>query len=193
MFMILRTFANFVIAELSLLCPGGIGRAISLGNTDGLSTKNTIFNMSYQPLIVPVGCTTLGRILSVSGSLLDPYVDIFVCSQHQSFATFVVDEHFSTTKLFSGQILTKSLPAISSPGLEDRSDGPDGLFLDLSRNHADNIVKKVPRLLAANLALPFFDRMYNYDKEFQHVVCLVGAMDPFLLLLGGIWFSSLDW
>jgi F-type H+-transporting ATPase subunit beta len=193
MFMILRTFANFVIAELSLLCLGGIGRAISLGNTDGLSTRNTTFNMSYQPLIVPVGCVTLGRILSVSGSLLDPYVDIFVCSQYQSFATSVVSEHSPTTRLFSGQVPAGSLPITSSPGSEDRSSSPSELFLDLSRNHADNIVKKIPELLAANLALLSSDRMHNYDKEFQHVVRLVGAMDPFLLLLGGAWFSSLNW
>jgi len=41
-----------------------------------------MFIMSYQPLVVPVGLVTLGRVLSVSGSLLDAYVDIFASAQY---------------------------------------------------------------------------------------------------------------
>jgi len=56
-----------------------------LGTTDGLSTTTSGFFISYQPIVVPVGSITLGRILNVTGSVLDPYVEIFLSSCHTSF------------------------------------------------------------------------------------------------------------
>ena len=52
-------------------------RTICLGTTDGLSTTWSGFFILYQLVIVPVGAITLGRILSVVGSILDPYIEIF--------------------------------------------------------------------------------------------------------------------
>jgi len=42
-----------------------------------LSTTWSGFFILYQLVIVPVGAITLGRILSVVGSILDPYIEIF--------------------------------------------------------------------------------------------------------------------
>merc|ERR1711966_4014 len=77
LYLVVRAYSNYLSAEISQICYGGIARTICLGTTDGLSTTWSGFFISYQPVVVPVGAITLGRILSVVGSVLDPYIEIF--------------------------------------------------------------------------------------------------------------------
>jgi F-type H+-transporting ATPase subunit beta len=80
-FLFVKSYANFLVAELSQLCYGGVLRAIALGSTDGLCTWRCTFLMGLQPVIVPVGRIALGRIFNVVGSVIDRYMELSLSSQ----------------------------------------------------------------------------------------------------------------
>ena len=61
-FLFIKSYASFLVAELSQLCYKGVLRTIALGSTDGLCTWRCTFVMGLQPVIVPVGRIALGRI-----------------------------------------------------------------------------------------------------------------------------------
>lgn len=75
-FMLSKSYHNFLVAEISQLCFGGLLRAVALGATEGLSTWNVSFINLYQPVVVPVGRLSLGRIFNVTGSAIDRFVDL---------------------------------------------------------------------------------------------------------------------
>mmetsp|Transcript_107822 Transcript_107822/g.303812 ORF Transcript_107822/g.303812 Transcript_107822/m.303812 type:complete len:600 (+) Transcript_107822:291-2090(+) len=81
LFLLVKSYANCLVAELSQLWQGGVMRAIALGSTDGLSCFSCTFLLTFQPVIVPVGRITLGRILNVVGSSIDPYIHLSLSSQ----------------------------------------------------------------------------------------------------------------
>jgi len=68
-FLFIKSYASWLVAELSQLCYKGVLRTIALGSTDGLCTWRVPFVMGFQPVIVPVGRIALGRIFNVVGSL----------------------------------------------------------------------------------------------------------------------------
>jgi hypothetical protein len=80
-FLLTKAYSNFLAAELSQLCYGGVLRAVALGSTDGLCTWKVGFLMGFQPVIVPVGRITLGRIFNVLGSVIDPYMELPLSSE----------------------------------------------------------------------------------------------------------------
>merc|ERR1711920_690954 len=80
-FLFVKSYANFLVAELSQLCYGGVLRAIALGSTDALCTWRCTFLMGLEPVIVPVGRIALGRIFNVVGSVVDPYIELSLSSQ----------------------------------------------------------------------------------------------------------------
>jgi len=81
LFLLVKSYANCLIAELNQLCYGGVLRAVALGSTDGLCSWRCSSIMAFQPVIVPVGRIALGRILNVVGSVLDRYLDLSLSSQ----------------------------------------------------------------------------------------------------------------
>jgi F-type H+-transporting ATPase subunit beta len=83
-FLFVKSYANFLVAELSQLCYGGVLRAIALGSTDGLCTWRCTFLMGLQPVIVPVGRIALGRIFNVVGSVIDRYMELALSCQFTS-------------------------------------------------------------------------------------------------------------
>jgi len=80
-FLFVKSYANWLVAEISQLCYGGVLRAVALGSTDGLCTSKCSFLLGLQPVIVPVGRIALGRIFNVVGSVIDPYIDLSLASQ----------------------------------------------------------------------------------------------------------------
>ena len=54
-FMLSKSYSNFLVCEISQLCFGGVLRSIALSTTDGLSTWKVPFLNLYQPITVPVG------------------------------------------------------------------------------------------------------------------------------------------
>jgi hypothetical protein len=88
LYLLIRSYSNYLSAEISQICYGGIARTITLGTTDGLSTTSSGFFSIFQPISVPVGSITLGRILNVTGSILDPYIELFASSIFQVASTF---------------------------------------------------------------------------------------------------------
>jgi len=80
-FLFIKSYASCLVAELSQLCYKGVLRRIALGSTDALSTWRCPFLLGLQPVIVPVGRITLGRIFNVVGSIIDPYHELCISSQ----------------------------------------------------------------------------------------------------------------
>merc|ERR1712151_387301 len=80
-FLFVKSYANFLVAELSQLCYGGVLRAVALGSTDGMCTWRCSAIVLFQGLIVPVGRITLGRIFNVVGSVVDAYIELSCSSQ----------------------------------------------------------------------------------------------------------------
>jgi F-type H+-transporting ATPase subunit beta len=80
LFLLTKAYANMLLSELSQLCYGGLMRAIALGSTDGLCTWRCGFIMVLQPVSVPVGRLSLGRIFNVVGSVIDPYLELSLSS-----------------------------------------------------------------------------------------------------------------
>nr|AVY51802.1 ATP synthase CF1 beta chain [Pyrocystis lunula] len=76
MFLAVRSYSNILVAELNQLCYGGLLRCIALGSTDGLCSWRCLSILTFQPVIVPVGRLTIGRILNVVGSVIDRYIDL---------------------------------------------------------------------------------------------------------------------
>ena len=103
LFLLVRPYANFLVAELNQLCYGGVFRAIALGSTDCLCTLQCTFVIILQPVIVPVGRIALGRILNVVGSSIDPYIDLCLSSQFGSC-------HMLSSNVFLEAGLIKSYP-----------------------------------------------------------------------------------
>mmetsp|Transcript_28900 Transcript_28900/g.65363 ORF Transcript_28900/g.65363 Transcript_28900/m.65363 type:complete len:736 (-) Transcript_28900:8-2215(-) len=110
-FLFVKSYANFLVAELSQLCYGGVLRAIALGSTDGLCTWRCTFVMGLQPVIVPVGRIALGRIFNVVGSVIDRYMELSLSSQFNTTIPvdfgLLVEENFCN--LETNEILTYTL------------------------------------------------------------------------------------
>jgi F-type H+-transporting ATPase subunit beta len=63
-----------LILETQQHLPGNIVRAVAMGSTDGLSRGASVFD-SGQPIAVPVGKETLGRMFNVLGEAIDGQKD----------------------------------------------------------------------------------------------------------------------
>jgi len=97
-FLFVKSYANCLVGELSQLCYGGVLRAIALGSTDALCTWRCLSLIGLQPVIVPVGKVTLGRIFNVVGSVIDPYIELCNSCQFNK-SIFVVKESFVESDL----------------------------------------------------------------------------------------------
>jgi hypothetical protein len=92
-FLFIKSYASWLVAELSQLCYKGVLRTIALGSTDGLCTWRVPFVLGFQPVIVPVGRIALGRIFNVVGSIIDRYMELSLSSQ---FNTTIPNSMFRT-------------------------------------------------------------------------------------------------
>ena len=70
-----------MVAELSQLCYIGVIRSVALGSTDGLCTWICTYLLGLQPVIVPAGRMSLGRIFNVVGAIIDRYLGFSLSSQ----------------------------------------------------------------------------------------------------------------
>jgi hypothetical protein len=70
-----KEYSNFLFAEIHQLCFGGRYRAVALASTDGLSVNSPAL-LTFQPLYVPVGDITLGRIFNVLGATMDGWFQL---------------------------------------------------------------------------------------------------------------------
>jgi F-type H+-transporting ATPase subunit beta len=75
LYLLVKSYNNSLIGEVSQQMYGGILRCISLGPTEGLSTWKCNIQLNMQAVVVPVGRISLGRILNVVGSAVDMYDD----------------------------------------------------------------------------------------------------------------------
>jgi hypothetical protein len=81
----LSPYSNTLVVEICQQSYGGALRTIALAGTDGISTWNCKAICTYQPVVVPVSRTTLGRLFNVSGSTVDAYNDLCHAAQFCAF------------------------------------------------------------------------------------------------------------
>merc|ERR1712039_1084647 len=73
---LVKAYANWLVVEVNQICYGGILRTISLGFTEGIRSWKVESLCTLQPMVVPVGGSTLGRIFNVLGATIDAYIGI---------------------------------------------------------------------------------------------------------------------
>ena len=76
-----KSYWSCLVAELSQLCYISVLRSVALGSTDGLCTWICIYLLGLQPVIVPAGRISLGRIFNVLGATIDRYLGLSLSSQ----------------------------------------------------------------------------------------------------------------
>ena len=122
-FLFIKSYASWLVAEVSQLCYKGVLRRIALGSTDGLCTWRVGFVMALQPVIVPVGRIALGRIFNVVGSIIDPYMDLYLSSQFNTTIPIEIhmflESHENLTYTFSYPnhifILSRGVASAANP------------------------------------------------------------------------------
>jgi F0F1-type ATP synthase beta subunit len=72
---ITKTATNTVFSEVSLLEALGLFRSVALCWTEGLNAWASHLWLGFQAMIVPVGSSSLGRIINVVGSAIDPLLE----------------------------------------------------------------------------------------------------------------------
>ena len=80
-FLTTKSYFSCLVAELSQLCYIGVIRSVALGSTDGLCTWICTYLLGLQPVIVPAGRMSLGRIFNVVGAIIDRYLGLSLSSQ----------------------------------------------------------------------------------------------------------------
>jgi len=83
--MVSKQYFNWLLAEVSQLCQGGRLRLIALGSTDGLDSVYSPVLFILQPIVVPQGLITLGRLFNVVGSICDGYVEVSLAASFSSW------------------------------------------------------------------------------------------------------------
>lgn len=71
----LKSATNTVFRECNLLESFGLFRTVAQSWTEGLNTWASHASLAFQPMAVPVGLATLGRLVNVVGSAIDPFLD----------------------------------------------------------------------------------------------------------------------
>jgi len=70
-----KSATNIVFAEVALLEPFGLFRTVALAWTEGLNTWASYAWLNFCAVVVPVGISTLGRLINVVGSAIDSFLD----------------------------------------------------------------------------------------------------------------------
>jgi F-type H+-transporting ATPase subunit beta len=91
LFFIVKSYSNSLVAELSQLCYASVLRSVALGSTDGLCTWMCACLLGLQPVLVPAGRISLGRIFNVVGAVIDRYLELSLSSQFNTFLS--VENH----------------------------------------------------------------------------------------------------
>jgi len=90
LFLLVKAYANWLVAEISQISIGGVIRSIALGTTDGLTTWQVFIQPIYQAVPLLVGKSTLGRIFNVVGSSIDGYIDNWMSTSFNRVALYSV-------------------------------------------------------------------------------------------------------
>ena len=76
LFDIYKSYQNSIVVEISAILAGGILRCISLGQTVGFNSYNTVGFINYQPIVYLIGRNVLVRLFNVTGSIIDMYNEV---------------------------------------------------------------------------------------------------------------------
>jgi len=88
---IIKTAANVVFSEINLLEAFGLFRSVALCWTEGLNTWASYLWLDFQAMVVPVGSSSLGRIINVVGSAIDPLLEWAVFGEFYRTAVLILN------------------------------------------------------------------------------------------------------
>ena len=126
LFILTREYYNYIIAEISQISVGGQLRTISMKPTEGISTWQIQFQSLYQPIVVPVGRSTLGRIFNVTGSTVDKFLNLpisssfnilFLCHQKRENCIKILQMKICSKKLYL-YCYNKKVPSFFEEGAQ---------------------------------------------------------------------------
>ena len=103
-----KCYENQSFIEITQVCFYKIFKSISLGCTEGLSVQKVKVLLSYQPIVILVGRSVLGRLFNVLGSCVDLFIEfsISICFKYKSLtqndgsAIKISETSFSYSKLY---------------------------------------------------------------------------------------------
>jgi F-type H+-transporting ATPase subunit beta len=108
-FLFTKCYENWLSIEITQVCLCGVFRGISLGCTEGLSAWRVKALLSYQPIVVPVGRSVLGRLFNVLGSCVDPFIELSIsaCFRRKSLT-----QNDGTSIDYSKSVFSYSMPSL---------------------------------------------------------------------------------
>ena len=104
---ITKTATNIVFSEVTLHEPLGLFRSVALAWTEGLNAWASYLWLGFQAMVVPVGISSLGRIMNAVDSAIDPFLGSAVFGGLSRFGACVVQ------KLETGVFMSSQLTAFS--------------------------------------------------------------------------------
>ena len=114
LFFTTKSYYSSLVAELSQLCYISVLRSVALGSTDGLCTWICIYLLGLQPVLVPAGRISLGRIFNVVGSIIDRYLGFYFSSQFNTLLSMENNSLDSLISIFNGYSLATIIRFIES-------------------------------------------------------------------------------
>ena len=114
LFLTTKSYYSSLVAELSQLCYISVLRSVALGSTDGLCTWICIYLLGLQPVLVPAGRISLGRIFNVVGSIIDRYLGFSLSSQFNTLLSMENHSLDSLISIFNGYSVATIISCIES-------------------------------------------------------------------------------
>ncbi|NBQ88413.1 MAG: F0F1 ATP synthase subunit beta, partial [Betaproteobacteria bacterium] len=137
----------------------GVVRTIALGSSDGLRRGNVVYNTN-NPITVPVGKATLGRIMDVLGNPIDergPVDQSLTASIHRKAPTY--DELSPSTELLETGIKVIDLVCPFAKG------GKVGLFGGAGVGKTVNMMELINNIAKAHSGLSVFAGVGERTRE----------------------------
>ena len=117
---ITKTATNIVFSEVTLHEPLGLFRSVALAWTEGLNAWASYLWLGFQAMVVPVGISSLGRIMNAVDSAIDPFLGSAVFGGLSRFGACVVQKLETANLLDSVSIVkpcctSRKAETINSP------------------------------------------------------------------------------
>jgi hypothetical protein len=145
---ITKTATNIVFSEVTLHEPLGLFRSVALAWTEGLNAWASYLWLGFQAMVVPVGISSLGRIMNAVDSAIDPFLGSAVFGGLSRFGACVVQK-LETGVFMSSQLTAFSLSCWHHHWLETVHLGLMSCLVPTQGSDAASLTTNAPKALDA--------------------------------------------